>query len=133
MLGGRGLPGDPSGNLTPDWVNYTGCDSLYSVAADSSAVYVGGDERWADNANGCNTAGPAHTGTGHGRLHPRDLGWALLENSGNTAGLYSRARGLGADDMLRTGTGLWIASDNLQGSATCGGVPGARICFLPWS
>ena len=57
-----------------------------------------------------------------------------LENSGNTAGLYSRARGRGADDMLLTAAGLWIASDNLQGSAMCGGASGhAGLCFLPYS
>jgi hypothetical protein len=34
--------------------------------------------------------------------------------------------------MLRTSAGLWIASDNFDGSVTCGGVPGhAGICFLP--
>jgi hypothetical protein len=59
---------------------------------------------------------------------------ALLENSGGTAGLYSRARGLGADDMLVTSAGLWIASDNLDGSATCGGVGGhAGICLLSYA
>ncbi len=45
--------------VTHEWINYTGCDSLYSVAADASAVYIGGHERWADNPNGCN-----HPGTG---------------------------------------------------------------------
>jgi len=36
--------------------------------------------------------------------------------------------------MLLAGAGLWIASDNLDGSATCGGVTGlAGICFLPYS
>ncbi len=129
------FPATQSGTLTPDWVNYTGCDSLYSVAADSTAVYVGGDERWADNANGCNHAGAGSVNApGMGGFTPGASGGTLLENSGNTAGLYSRARGLGADDMLLTGAGLWIASDNLQGSATCGGVPGhAGICFLPYS
>ena len=40
--------------------------------------------------------------------------------------------GLGADDLLRTPAGLWIASDNFAGSVTCGGVTGhAGICFLP--
>ena len=57
---------------------------------------------------------------------------ALFVNSCGSAGYYSRARGLGADDMLSTRAGLWIASDNLDGSDTCGGVPGhAGICFLP--
>jgi hypothetical protein len=36
--------------------------------------------------------------------------------------------------MLLAAGGLWIASDNLLGSATCGGVAGhAGICFLPSS
>jgi hypothetical protein len=122
------------GAVTHDWVNYTGCDSLYSVAADSSAVYVGGDERWADNPNGCNHPGTGSVpAEGMGGFTPGSTGGALLENTGGTAGLYSRARGLGADDMLLTSTGLWIASDNLGGSASCGGVFGhAGLCFLPY-
>ncbi len=40
---------------------------------------------------------------------------------------------LGADDMLLTSAGLWIASDNDAGTDTCGGVSGlAGICFLPY-
>ena len=35
--------------------------------------------------------------------------------------------------MLVTSAGLWIASDNLDGSQMCGGVQGlAGICFLPY-
>ena len=129
------FPATQSESLSPDWINYTGCDSLYSVAADSSAVYAGGAERWADNASGCNHPGTGSVNApGMGGFTPGASGGTLLENSGNTAGLYSRARGLGADDMLLSGAGLWIASDNLQGSATCGGVSGhAGICFLPYS
>jgi hypothetical protein len=59
---------------------------------------------------------------------------ALYTNSAGTAGFYSRDRGLGADDMLLTSAGLWIASDNDFGSSKCGGVSGhAGICFLPYS
>jgi hypothetical protein len=58
---------------------------------------------------------------------------SLLLNTSGTAGLYSRSRGLGADDMLVTSTGLWIASDNLDGSDQCGDASGlAGICFLPY-
>ena len=39
------------------WQNFTGCDSLFSVATDSTTVYIGGHERWANNENGCNHAG----------------------------------------------------------------------------
>jgi hypothetical protein len=54
-------------------------------------------------------------------------------NSAQTAGLYSRSRGQGADDMLITSAGLWIASDNLDGSEMCGGTTGlAGLCLLPY-
>jgi hypothetical protein len=121
-------------SVSHTWINYTGCDSLFSVAADSSTVYVGGHERWADNANACNTGGSGSvTSQGMGGFHSGPSGGQVLKNSGGTAGLYSRARGFGADDMLLTSAGLWIASDNLDGSNQCGGVSGhAGICFLPY-
>jgi hypothetical protein len=119
------------------WQNFTGCDSLFSVAADATTVYIGGHERWADNPNACN-----HRGSG-GVSAPGMAGFnttsgaasaTLRTNGSGTAGLYSRARGLGADDMLRTKTGLWIASDNAQNVDKCGGVAGhAGLCFLPGS
>jgi hypothetical protein len=126
------FPALRNGGLSHEWVNYTGCDSLFSVAADSSAVYVGGHERWADNQNGCNAAGKgAIPDQG---LSGFTLGGKLLTNSAGTAGLYTRDRGLGADDIYKTPAGIWIASDNLQGSNMCGGVSGlAGICFLPYS
>jgi hypothetical protein len=55
------------------------------------------------------------------------LNWA------GSAGYYSRDRGLGADDLLATSAGLWIASDNYADSAACGHVYGhAGICFLAY-
>jgi hypothetical protein len=114
------------------WVNYTGCDSLYSAAADAGAAYFGGHERWSMNPNGCDFMGPgAYNASGMEGLAPAS--GALYVNSANTAGYYSRDRGLGADDMLVTSAGLWIASDNLDGSQVCGGVTNlAGICFLPY-
>jgi hypothetical protein len=116
------------------WINSTGCNSLYSVAADSFAVYVGGHERWADNPGGCKNTGPGFVNApGMGGFTPGPTGGALIENSGRTAGLYSRSRGHGADDMLFTSAGLWIASDNFGGGTSCGGVSGfSGICFLPY-
>jgi hypothetical protein len=118
--------------VTHSWINYTGCNSLYSVAASTSAVYAGGHEQWADDANGCKSAG-------HGAVPARGMGafrpgtGKLLLNAARTAGRYTRARGHGADDMLLTSSGLWVASDDFEGSNTCGGVPGhAGICFLPY-
>ena len=120
-----------TGGLKHEWINYTGCDSLYSVAADSSAVYVGGHERWANNPSACNEAGP-------GSIPSRGLGGftlsgKLLTASGGTTGLYTRGRGLGADQIYRTFAGIWIASDNQGGTDTCGNVSGlAGICLLPY-
>ena len=58
----------------------------------------------------------------------------LYVSSDGSAGYYSRDRGLGADDMLTTSAGLWIASDNQSGSQMCGGAQNlSGICFLPYS
>jgi hypothetical protein len=120
----------PSANRTVShkWINYTGCDSLFSTAADSGTAYFGGHERWADNRLGCNVQGTgAVSAPGMAGLSP-----------GNGSVIFNptRSRGLGADDMLVTSRGLWIASDNFDadktGSDKCGGVSGhSGICFLP--
>jgi hypothetical protein len=112
--------------VSANWINYTGCDSLYSTAADSTTAYFGGHERWSQNPGGCDQAGPAA------------IAAPGMEGLSPATGLLTfnptRARGLGADDMLVTTAGLWIASDNFQGSDTCGGVGGhAGICLLPHS
>lgn len=110
--------------VSPKWINYTGCDSLYSVATGPSTVYVGGHERWADNGDGCDGAGPGAVAA------PGMVG--LGEVSGEVEYNPTRARGQGADDMLLTRAGLWVASDNLDRSDMCAGASGhAGICFLP--
>jgi hypothetical protein len=118
-----------------DWIAYDGCDSLYSAAADDSAVYVAGHNRWFNNQNACNTEGPgAIPAPGLAGLTPGASGGTLIRNSAGTAGLYSRSRGHGADDMLLTTAGLWIASDNFGGGTSCGGKAGfSGLCFLPYT
>lgn len=115
------------------WINYMGCDSLYSAAADASTAYFAGHERWSMNPQGCDNEGPgAYSAPGIEGLSPT-TGALYLDPTG-TVGYYSRARGDGADDMLDTSAGLWIASDNDDASDTCGGVYGhSGICFLPYS
>jgi hypothetical protein len=113
------------GSVAHKWINYTGCDSLYSTAADSTTAYFAGHERWSQNKNGCNFAGPgAISAPGFEGLSP---------STGLLTFNPTRSRGLGADDMLLTSAGLWIASDNLGGASRCGGAGGhAGICFLPY-
>jgi hypothetical protein len=107
------------------WINYTGCDSLFATAATSRVAFFAGHERWADNRFGCNERGPgAVDAPGMVGLSPRD---------GEVVYNPTRSRGLGADDMLVTRAGLWIASDNAGRSTTCGRSGGhAGICFLPF-
>jgi hypothetical protein len=118
--------------VSPTWVNYTGCDSLYSIAASATAVYVAGHPRWSQNANGCNDAGPgAINDRGLQGLWPR-TGHTIVSGKRNQ-GRYTMARA-NADDMLLTGAGLWIASTNRFGLVSCGNVGGhAGICFLPYT
>jgi hypothetical protein len=132
------FPATSSPVLTHLWINYTGCDSLFSTAADASTVYVGGHERWANNPRQCdnNNDGKAVSAPGMGGFNI-GTGDVLRSATNPQLGLYTRSRGQGADDMVITAQGLWIASDNGtaggSGSTTCGGVGGkAGICFLPY-
>jgi hypothetical protein len=112
------------GAVAPNWTNYTGCDSLYAAVAGNGTVFIGGHERWANNPDGCDAppgpgavAAPGMAGLG-------EAGGLLDFNP-------TRDRGLGADDMLLTSAGLWIASDNFEGSNVCAGTTGrAGICLL---
>ena len=106
------------------WINYTGCDSLYSVAADANTVFAGGHQRWVSNGAGCDRAGA-------GSFPSPGLSHMSSTNGARQAGA-TRGRGLGAVDLLRTSAGLWIGSDNQANSAACGGSSQRMgICFLP--
>ncbi|HMJ76181.1 MAG TPA: DUF4214 domain-containing protein, partial [Iamia sp.] len=93
------------GTATPTWVNWTGGDSLTSVAVTGAAVYVAGHNRWLDNPKGTDTAGPgAVVRTGIGALSPT-TGKALSWNPG-------RERGLVAPRLVATAEGLYVLSDS---------------------
>jgi hypothetical protein len=117
--------------VTHMWVNYTGCDSLFSVAADSATEYAAGHPRWISNPDACNQAGTgAVPSYGLQGRNPAD-GTAVLRPDGHA--LYSMSRA-NAGDMLLTSRGLWIASTNRFGNDVCGHKTGhAGICFLPYS
>ncbi|MGI8879716.1 MAG: hypothetical protein ACR2KJ_04235 [Jatrophihabitans sp.] len=106
------------------WINDTGCDSLYAVAADATSVYMGGHERFADNERGCDYGGAGSV--------PRP-GIGSVQTSSGRANAWNptRDRGHGADDMLRSGAGLWVASDTFFYSVKCGGEYHPGICFFP--
>ena len=113
-----------SSNQSALWINKTGCDSLYSVAADSTSVYIGGHERYIDNPNGCDRLGP-------GGLDRPGVGAVQAGNGQATSWNPTRDRGHGADWMLRTAAGLWVASDTFYNSVKCAGAYHPGICFFP--
>jgi hypothetical protein len=97
--------GNASGvDVEPTWTDYTGTDSLYSVAVTDSAVYVGGHQRWLNNPYGQDAAGPnAVARPGVAALSPT-TGMPLSWNPG-------RLRGHGAEVIYATASGVWVGSD----------------------
>lgn len=88
----------------PTWINYTGGDTLHSVAVTGAAVYVQGHQRWLDNPGGRDHAGPgARSRPGIGAIDP-GTGKALPWNP-------TKERGVGGRDLYVTPAGLWVGSD----------------------
>lgn len=106
------------------WINKTGGDSLYAVAAAPRNVYIGGHERWANNADGLDSCGPGCV--------PRPGIGAINARTGKaTKWNPTRDRGHGADDLLLTRAGLWVASDTYFHSVRCAKKFHPGICFFP--
>ncbi len=88
----------------PTWINYTGGDTLHSVAVTGSAVYVQGHLRWLDNPQGRDSEGPG--------AKPRDGIGAIDSSTGKALGWNpSKSRDIGGKDFLATRHGLWVVSD----------------------
>ncbi|GAA2530562.1 delta-60 repeat domain-containing protein [Pilimelia columellifera] len=104
----------------PVWVNRTGGDSLYSVSVTGPAVYVGGHQRWMNNAYGKETAGPgAVARSGVAALNPVN-GLVLPWNPG-------KSRGVGTQALVASSAGLFIGSD----TETLAGERHARLGHFP--
>lgn len=94
-----------TGTANPTWVNWSGGDSLTSVAVTGAAVYVAGHQRWMDNPQGADSKGPgAVDRQGIAALSPT-TGKALSWNPG-------RERGLVAPRIVATAEGLYVLSDS---------------------
>lgn len=94
-----------SGDVQPHWVDWTGGDTLLSVAVTSAVVYVGGHQRWLNNPNGHDSAGGgAVPRPGLGALDPRN-GVPVAWNPGR------HPRGVGTHALLATADGLYAGGD----------------------
>ncbi len=93
-----------SSTVEPTWINWTGGDTLWSVAVTEAAVYVGGHQRWLDNPDGDDEAGPgAVSRPGIGAIDPV-TGMALPWNP-------TKSRNEGTRVLFATPEGLWVGSD----------------------
>ena len=94
-------------NLTPTqpaWINYTGGDTLQSVAVTGAAVYVQGHSRWLDNPYGRDSAGPgAVSRPGGGAVDPV-TGKAMAWNP-----VMPQAKG--GYQILPVEGGVWFVTD----------------------
>lgn len=92
-------------NVQPAWIDWTGTDSLYSVAVTAAAVYVGGHNRWLNNPYGQDSP--------HAGAVPRP-GLAALEPANGVPMAWNpgrNPRGHGAEVVYATKTGIWVGSD----------------------
>ena len=105
----------------PTWINYTGGDTLHSVAVTGAAVYVQGHQRWLDNPLG------RRLGRTRSGVATRDRGDP--PDAGDGAALEPRPRpaAWAARTSWSTSAGLWVGSDGQRFA----GEYRARIAFCP--
>ncbi|MDN5894936.1 MAG: hypothetical protein L0H93_13035, partial [Nocardioides sp.] len=91
----------------PTWINYTGGDSLRSVAITGAAVYVQGHNRWLNNPLGRDSAGPgAVDARGGGAVDP-DTGLALPWNP-------PHPMRIGGREIVAVDNGIWWGNDAVR-------------------
>ena len=96
---------DTGTNVKPTWVDYTGNDTLSSVAVTGTAIYVGGHERWLNNPNASDSAGAGSVPRpGMAALDPAN-GLPLTWNPGRNP------RGAGAYAMFASANGVYVGMD----------------------
>jgi hypothetical protein len=92
-------------DIQPVWIEDTGGDTLWSTEVTGTAVYIGGHERWGNNAGGLDRAAPgAVPRPGIAALDVRS-GIPLSWNPGRNP------RGAGAYVLTATAAGLWVGMD----------------------
>jgi hypothetical protein len=106
--------------IQPTWVDYTGGDSLLSVAVTGTAVYVGGHQRWMNNPFATGVAGPGGV--------PRE-GIAALDPVNGLPYSWNpgRSRGNGVFVQYASHEGLYLGTDTDR----LGGEYHSKFGFFP--
>lgn len=96
---------DTGTDVQPRWIADSGGDTLFSVAVTGTALYVGGHQRWMNNAGASDRAGQGSV--------PRP-GLAALDVLNGVPLSWNpgrQPRGVGAQALLVTADGLYVGSD----------------------
>ncbi len=92
-------------DVLPTWTTFTGGDSLFSVEITGTAIYTGGHQRWMNNDLGRDFAAAGAVPRPGISAHDPRTGVPLAWNPGR------HPRGVGAEALLATATGLYIGMD----------------------
>ena len=107
--------------LQPNWVDYTGGDTTWSVLSTGHAIYVGGHMRWMNNPFAGDSAGPGSVPrVGAAALDPLNglpLNWTATREP----------RREGVFKLYSTADGVWWGSD----SCCIAGERHERLALLP--
>jgi PKD repeat protein len=96
---------DTGDDVQPRWADYSGGDSLFSVEVTGTAIYVGGHQRWMNNPFGQDSNGSGSVPRPGISAHDPRTGTVLGWNPGRNP------RGVGAEAMMATATGLYVGMD----------------------
>ncbi len=107
----------------PQWINYTGGDSVWAVSVTGAAVYVQGHFQWLDNRFGFASRCPAN------RVCARRLAIGAIDPDSGLALPWApnKPASIGGKVFLATDEGLWVGSD----SQYFDGEPHRGIAFAP--
>jgi hypothetical protein len=97
----------------PQWINYTGGDSVWVVQDTGSAVYIQGHFKWVDNPDGYGSLGIGDKTTGAPATQRSGIA-AINPTSGKAIAAWHPAvpTVMGGKALLAVPTGLWVGSDS---------------------
>jgi hypothetical protein len=98
----------------PAWINYTGGDSMWTVADTGTAVYVQGHFKWADNPDGYASLGIGDKTSGAPAV--RRSGIVAIDPATGLALPWNPAvpTKMGGKALEATPSGLWVGSDSTK-------------------